>query len=745
MSVSTNLLPANTAGIETDASGWTAGANTTVARNTTRFYTGAASLGMTATASGSVTATVSARVAVTAGTEYTAYAYFANIAAAAGRVATVRVDWYAAVSGGTALSSATSAGATLANATTWSTPPPILIATAPTGAAYASVTITVTGMAAGSVVVADAIAFGPPSQVVGNLLTYNAQSVEVDASGWAAQTNATVGRTSTLSYEGWYVLQMTAVAAGAMESRQAVTVPVTEGVEYTAHAWIQPSTTGLECKIQILWYTASGVGIGARFSQSWVLAASTWTRCSVIGTAPAGAAFARIAISPVATAAGQTWYSDVMALRPTPIAPGSLIGYNAQSMEVDASDWAAVSGCTVARSTDYAWDGAASLRIDATGTGDAVFGLVPRVAVMPRQAYQVAPYLRLGVGAATRYFVMSFSWYDTAGTLIRTVDMRWTLTGSGGGWYTPTTSAVAPTGAASMGLAMRLVALPVGEPAYLDAVGLTPGGMAAIADPVPDTYGASIALQGLTTTGYSYWGLWRMASDGTMTAVRGSSGDLSQVGITGDVAVVEDYEAPLGVPVTYYLKTWTGTAYRAIVSEPIVIPEPPPAAIVMKDPGLPARQTAAVVAKGGQPAWTRKARQGVNPVRGRVRPIVISDVRTSREGTMTLVTETAEELAAMWWLLETGNVLLLQWPSLWGERDAYVTVGDVTEDSVVEYAEYSDRTWTLPLTEVDRPIGGSTGSAGRTWQTVNDTNTDWLDVATGATSWLDVYTGVKGG
>lgn len=149
--------------------------------------------------------------------------------------------------------------------------------------------------------------------------------------------------------------------------------------------------------------------------------------------------------------------------------------------------------------------------------------------------------------------------------------------------------------------------------------------------------------------------------------------------------------------------------------------------------------------RGGMPDWTRSARQGVNPVRGRARPVIISDVRTSRAGTMTLVTETQDELNTMWWLLETGNTLLLQWPSEWGERDVYVQVGDVTEAHVAEYAGYRDRTWSIPLTEVDRPVGGITGSTDRTWQSVLDSRTDWLDVMTNATTWLDVYTGIKGG
>lgn len=749
MSVSTNLLPANVSGIETDTSGWTAGANTAQARSTARFYLGVASLALTATAAGTVTATTSARVAVTAGQEYTAYAYFAGITAAAGRTATVRVDWYATVSGGTAISSVTSAGMALANSTAWNTPPPILISTAAVGAAYATVTISVTGIAAAGAVVVDAVGFGPPALIAGNLLPYNPQGVEVDTSGWTATTNAVIGRSGAVSFEGWYSMSLTSVAAGVMEVRQAALIPVTAGTEYFVSAWVQPAVTALEFRAQIQWYDASGIVVGTLESQSWVLSATTsFTRCAVIGTAPAGATQARIKFGPVATAAGQAWLIDQITFRTSPIPAGSLFGYNTQSMEVDASGWTAVSGCAISRSTDLAFEGAASLKIDSIATGtNAVVELADRVPVTPRQAYQVSPRLNVGLSASDRYVTFVFSWYSASGTLLSSMNLRWRIAPPGStGWYSLPTSAVAPAGSATFSVAVRLESFTTGQPVYLDDVTLVPGGLAIIADPEPDMYGALISIQGLTTGGYATWGLWRTSSDGIMTPVRGSSGDLTAVPITGDIAIVEDYEAPLGQAVSYYLKVWTALpAYRATLSDSIVIPEPPPSEIILKDPGLPARQTTAVVAKGGAPTWTRKARQGINAIRGRARPIVISDVRTSREGTMTLVTETAQELADMWWLLETGNTLLIQWPSLWGERDAYVQIGDVTETPVVDYAEYSDRTWTVPLVEVDRPIGGSVGSDGRTWQTVNDDAVDWLAVMADATSWLDVYTGVSGG
>ncbi|OSC76554.1 hypothetical protein B5180_01850 [Streptomyces sp. BF-3] len=591
----------------------------------------------------------------------------------------------------------------------------------------------------------DQVQFGPPSMTVGNLLPYNTTSVEVSTAGWTDQTNVTIARSAT-AYEGWYGLAVTSVAAGFIDARTSASTPVVEGKEYVAHTWARTTEPGLEFRIQVRWYNGATF-IEPRISESWTLTPDTWTRCSVIGVAPPGATNARIVLSPVATAAGQTWTADQITFRPTPVPAGSLIPYDVQSMEVSGAGWSAISGCTVSRTTETAWEGAACLRIDETGTSgmDAIVALTTAVPVNPRQAYQVAPMLKLGAGAAGRLFTTTYSWFNAADELIRSASVTWSLGSSAGtGWYVPTTSAVAPTGAATMIVAFRIESPLVGQSAFLDDVQITPGGLALIADSVPTSYSASISLQGLTSGGYTYWGLWRQGADGALVPIRGPQADLTQVPIIGDTTVVEDYEAPLGVQVRYYLKIWTGSSYRSVLSDPVTIPEPPSTEIVIKDPGLPARQTTAVVSKGGQPQWTRRARQGVNPVRGRSRPIVISDVRTSREGTMTLVTETAEDLASMWWLLETGNVLLIQWPSLWGERDVYVSVGDVVEAPYIEYAEYTDRSWTIPLTEVDRPIGGVTGSAGRTWATVLSDHADAMDLLTSYASWLGVYTGLEG-
>ncbi|WP_228973403.1 hypothetical protein [Streptomyces sp. DH12] len=739
MSVATNLLSANVSSMETDASGWAPGTNTSVARTTARAYAGVASLQLTASAAGTVRATTSGRVAVTAGAPYLCYAYVANASAATGRTATVTVTWYGAGLAGPLIGSTTSQAVTVPS-TGWLTPPPILLATAPATAATATVTVTVTGMSAGSAVSVDAVALGPPALLEGSLLSYNVQGCEVDASGWQPIWNCGVSRTSTRSYEGWWSLTMTATAAGAMRAGTVAAVPVTAGEEYYASAWIYPPAGGTELRAQVRWLDSSGAVLTTS-SHPWTgLAASTWTRCVVIDTAPAEATHARVVLEAVATASGQVWTADQIALRPTPVLPGSMIGYAAQSMEAGVSAWTAESGCAVDRSTALAYEGVASLAVTATGGQDAVITLAQDLPVAPRQAYQVVPHVYHAQAEAPVIVDMLFTWKAADGTLITSTFYRWSMAAQGG-WYLPRGSGVAPAGAALLTVGMRFLAPAAGDVFYVDEVLVAVGGIAAIPDPIDGVYGAAISVQGLTTGGYTYWGLWRMGPDGALTPVRGPHGDLTQSEITGDIDIAHDFEAPLGVRIRYYLKLWTGSAYAAFTSDSIVIPEPDPTMVVIKDPGQPARQTTAVVAT--LPDWSRSARQGVNPIRGRARPIVIADVRTSRTGTLTLVTETAADADQLWWVLETGATLLLQWPPFWGERDIYVQVGDVTEAHIVAYAEHGDRTWSLPLTEVDRPIGGIAGSATRTWQTVIDEHADWLAALQSTETWLGVYSGVS--
>ncbi|MFI6444711.1 hypothetical protein [Kitasatospora sp. NPDC050543] len=736
MSVSSNLLAANVSSIETDATGWTAGTNTTLAQSSTKFYAGSKSLAMTrTTSSGAASATTASRVAVTAGTVYTAYAYYALVVAAAGRTATVRVDWWAASSGGTAISSVTSPTATLANSTAWNTPPPILIGTAPVGATFASVTLTVSGMSTSEVVCVDAIALGPPALLAGNLLPYAAQSVEQDATSWGAWFGCTLTRSATACQEGWWSLQATSTGTGNTDIG-GPSVTISPGSTYLAYAWVLPSTAGLTVSAEIRWQDASSVAIGTPQTVSWpALPTGTWTRCAVSGVAPAGAAKAILVMHPQATSAGQTWLLDQMFIGSVTVEAGNLLDYGRYGMETGISGWT-VSGGTAVMSSAQAAEGAMSLALTCAGPGEAVVSLATPVPVTAGQAYRFRPVLMPPVSTAE--YVVRLAWLDSGGQTIRLTSA--TYVASAGATYT---SDLAPVGAVSVRPSFVRIGATAGEVWYLDKMYLGAGGLAARVEQIVGGYGVRIFVQGLTTDGRTKWGLWRIGPDGSQTPVRGYTGDLTSTTITSDLAVAEDYEAPLGVAVSYYAKVWTiGTDWIAYTSDQLTVPALGELTVLLKDPVIPARNLALVVTT--LPTWKRSARQGVHAIRGRARPVILTDVRAARAGSLTLSTATEAERDALWWLLDSGHTLLAQWPSTWSEPDTYLQVGDAEETRLSDYAPQPDRGWTLELTEVDRPVGALVGSAGRTWQTVKDGNATWFDVMAHATTWLDVLTGVGG-
>lgn len=152
-----NLLTENQESLETDLTGWGAGANTTLARSTAWAYSGVASLELTAAALGDISAVTPSGAGGIAVTPGEAYSFTTAVGPnAAGRAVRVEIDWY---DGAAALLS-TSAGTPVTESTTGSVGPEVT-ATAPAGAATAAVRFVVEAAAAGEAHRADGFTFSP--------------------------------------------------------------------------------------------------------------------------------------------------------------------------------------------------------------------------------------------------------------------------------------------------------------------------------------------------------------------------------------------------------------------------------------------------------------------------------------------------------------------------------------------------------------------------------------------------------
>jgi hypothetical protein len=416
--------------------------------------------------------------------------------------------------------------------------------------------------------------------------------------------------------------------------------------------------------------------------------------------------------------------------------PGNLLPYNVSDIEVDATGWTVTGGTATQSSTMALTSGYSLKMVAAGGTSMVATMTVPIGGVQEGYGYQFAPCL---VEPYDRTYQTRIEWLDSSGAALRT---RWqTWIGHTGAWLIGTMGDLAPDGAVAAQLSVVIPNPTAGETWYMDRVEWKVGGLTTKAV-ATGAAGATITVRGLSTGGPTWtWSLHRIVSGEDPAYVRGWDGDLVAQPIIGDVAVATDYEAPLGVPVRWRatIKDPAGSSQITYTSDPITL-DAETTDVWLTDPGLPQRSCQLTVSTP-MPTWTREARQSVSYVRGRALPVVISDVRSGKAGDLTVVTQTDAERQALWWVLDSGGPLLLRWPPGWDEEDIYVSVGTVSAAPVVEYAEFSDRTWVLPLTQVDRPIGGVTGSASRTWQTVKDAGSSWSAVLSGASSWLDLYTG----
>jgi hypothetical protein len=234
--------------------------------------------------------------------------------------------------------------------------------------------------------------------------------------------------------------------------------------------------------------------------------------------------------------------------------------------------------------------------------------------------------------------------------------------------------------------------------------------------------------------------MWRETPDGTRTLVRGPGGLLSGAPITAESLIIEDYEAPLGIPVTYYtviLKPDGVSVRRTDAFGGVTIPFSDINQCWVKDPGNPQRNMLLTVQTG--PEWARPVDQGSYVVKNRRNKVTLSGVRNGREGDLVVWTRSDDERAALDWLLDSGATLLWQTHPMAGEGNIYVAVGQVGRGRVGQPAYDPWRTWTLPMVEADMPVSvGVAGSAGRTWQDVLTSFATWGDVLAAYATWENV-------
>lgn len=717
MSIPGNFLSATTESVDPNTSGWTAKLNCTLSKGT-GGRNGDGCLTVKSVASGEVQARTVSSYPVTAGTLYQTF----SDAAGASVPERIGIRWL--TSGGVEISITWSV-VTAAASASWHRVG--VAGVAPVGATQAQVLLSSTPAAGLVNQFWENVYLGLPMRTTGSLLDFNTESSEVDATGWGVVANATISRQVPVAtwavdnyLAGGHTLAMTVVGAGNASVLAVARPTVTPGEEYLAYAYLQPPTSGSTAWIELRFYDAGGSQIAAQKSTLAAPGTGMYRQRASLA-APSNAATCSVAAGLDGASAAQVLRLETVVVTVAPkLQAGSVLSYADSSVEQGVGGWTVTSGvATAARTTPWGssfFEGAYALAVSsATATASTLRSgrfPAPGGAGLNWRA-QVLAHPAAGTWSSA---LVRIRWYDAAN-----VDLG-TSTGTsyglpGSSWYVLPSDGVAPANATQGAVEVVATASAVSSILHLDQVVLwqvLPQTAVAVAD---DNSYVELTLRELPLD--FLLTVYRVAPDGARTLVRSTDGLINQQVIVSDLMVIEDHEAPIGVPVYYRIEIYdsTGALASTRTSATVTVFLTDINEAWLKDPGNPQRACRVLVQRA--PDWNRPIDQASYVVRGRRNKVVLSGKRQGLEGDLAVWTRSVAERTALHLLLDSGNVLLWQANPGMGVADMYVNVAQVSEVRVSQLAQEVWRAWTLPLTEADMPVAVSVaGSGGRTWQDV---------------------------
>ncbi|MEU6990409.1 hypothetical protein ABZ953_07060 [Streptomyces sp. NPDC046465] len=737
MAIPGNFLSATTSEVDPNTSGWTSKLNCTLSKGT-GGRVGDGCLVVKSVAAGEMQARTVSSYPVTAGTTYQCFADAAGTV-----VERIGIRWLNAT--GTEISVTWS----LSTASAWSAWHRVGVAgMAPAGASQAQVLLSSTPAAGLVSQYWENVYLGLPIRTVGNLFAFNTESAEIDASGWAPEVNATVTRqVPAVSWSvdnylvGGHTIAITATGAGNAAAVSTDRPAVTPGADYQAYAYLNPPTLAADTWVELRYYDANGNQVSAtRSSLVQPSPGSGWYRQRASAIAPANAATCSIATGINGASGGQVLRLEDAVVTVAPVLQaGTILPYADGSFEQGVAGWTRPSGVAViARSTPWgqiAYDGSYSMSVT-SATATASVARSGRFAAPGGVGTSYRAQILATLGAGSWTVNIKVRWYDAANVDLGTTGGT-SYTFPGASWYAMATDAGVPATATQGAIELTLTAGATSSIMYVDVAALWQALPLTAVQAVDETASITLTLRELAV-GQSIT-VYRVGADGSRALVRGLTGLLDKALIISDLMIIDDYEAPLGVPVSYRIELWPdgSTTPATRTSATVTIPVGDVNTVWLKDPGHPQRNVKVLAEKA--PDWARPIDQAVYRVKGRRNAVVLSCVRGGLEGDLSVWTRSDDERAALHWLLDSGNVLLWQAAPGMGVTDMYITVAQVTEARVVALASEAWRAWTLPLTEADLPVTTGVGdSAGRTWQDVLTGFGSWAEVLTAYSTWEDV-------
>ena len=213
----------------------------------------------------------------------------------------------------------------------------------------------------------------------------------------------------------------------------------------------------------------------------------------------------------------------------------NVLSPNQASLETNTSGWEATTNCAVARSTSQASVGSASLEMTASASGDMVANTTAatKFAITANQEFSAIADFR--ANSTARSVAVGIRYLTSSGTTISTT-YGTSVTDSSSAWTTANATVTAPVNATHAQVFVKVVSAGSGEIHYVDKIAFHAGD-----EPV------------FSRGGFSNFkfDVERSDDSGTTYAVIRNSPVTAS---TGQIATLDDYEAPLDQTVRYRAK-----------------------------------------------------------------------------------------------------------------------------------------------------------------------------------------------
>ena len=173
-----------------------------------------------------------------------------------------------------------------------------------------------------------------------NVLSVNQSSLETNTTGWGAETNCSIARSTSFASVGSASLAVTATASGevTLATTSATKFVVTANQKFSAIANIRAGSTTRSVSVGIRYLTSTSTTISTTFGTAVSATSSAFVTASATVLAPPTATHAQVFVKIASAGSSEVFYVDKIAFHSGDEAVFTIAGFSAFEFDVERSD-----------------------------------------------------------------------------------------------------------------------------------------------------------------------------------------------------------------------------------------------------------------------------------------------------------------------------------------------------------------------------------------------------------------------